>query len=648
MRYKKFTDKFIDKILLEVSYRTKDGIVNFSRSEDIKHFLTVLDEFNMGEIGMEWVGNLLTEKGSVSTSAANRAKEMGLQHIAFGFYSKNGEKPATHKAEGENIISVSPDEFEKVAAEKSGETPSDKGGESGEGGVSGEPERGTAFNPQTKGGEAYLKNLPDGDPAKPDEFIKKEPTKRIIAGKDKTLKSVDSLSTEVFNQSIEPSDDEFENRNAKLANPIPPPPFSFGEFTNRKFPKKYISVLERMMNTKATGDATKWSHFSDLSGGAGQISAQAGELMVMMGVSMSDTDFEQFTDALLEYEKKLIEQNPDLKSESKRIISKSWIEAAKNNRSAILKRLQKEYPESEIVATAWDTENDVNALGLENYNENKGFSTDVYLKIKTKDGEEILDEVSLKKSTMVYFLNSGAGKFSQWDENLPDEINQNVYRDKSRERLVNFGKGIESEIQSILEKGGEDAETLNSLFKSKKVDFKTAISDTENGKGSRGKSKVILESIKLLAENGNAEAQNYLEETSRLHKEFQTAAIKAITENPKMKQGMLQEIRSEFPLKAVSEGEETMAIGPNSLDKKVMEEIFGTSDFEKIKEKLTAESGPPPYIGYKAEVSGKVIPLAEINIREDGVGYGGQVKFEMQLDKRFAKVLEKANRKVYS
>ena len=111
---------------------------------------------------------------------------------------------------------------------------------------------------------------------------------------------------------------------------------------------------------------------------------------------------------------------------------------------------------------------------------------------------------------------------------------------------------------------------------------------------------------------------------------------------------MLSEIRSEFPLKAVSDGEETMAIGANSLDKAVMKNIFGTDNFDEIKEKLEAQPGPPPFLGYRAEVGSEVIPLAEIRVREDGVGYGGSIKFEMTLDKRFAKVLVKANSEVYS
>ena len=129
--------------------------------------------------------------------------------------------------------------------------------------------------------------------------------------------------------------------------------------------------------------------------------------------------------------------------------------------------------------------------------------------------------------------------------------------------------------------------------------------------------------------------------------EFVDKSIKAITENPKMKEGMLNDIRSEFPLKAVSDGEETMAIGPNSLDKKTMKAIFGTDNYNEIKENLVAEAGPPPFVGYKVKASGEVFPVAEIKVREDGRGYGGQFKFEMILHKDFAPRLEKAQSEVY-
>ena len=73
------------------------------------------------------------------------------------------------------------------------------------------------------------------------------------------------------------------------------------------------------MNTRPVGDATKWQHYSDIPGGAGQISAQAGELMTMMGSAMNDGEFKEFSDSLLKHEVELIENNPDLKKESKKL-----------------------------------------------------------------------------------------------------------------------------------------------------------------------------------------------------------------------------------------------------------------------------------------------------------------------------------------
>ena len=56
-----------------------------------------------------------------------------------------------------------------------------------------------------------------------------------------------------------------------------------------------------------------------------------------------------------------------------------------------------------------------------------------------------------------------------------------------------------------------------------------------------------------------------------------------------------------------------------------------------------------PYIGYKIETSGEVFAIADIVIREDGRGYGGQFKFEMQLNqKSFAKRLKQAQADVYN
>jgi len=498
-----------------------------------------------------------------------------------------------------------------------------------------------------------------------DSDNKKEPQANGYVGdKDKSLKQGDPSKTEEYQRELPPDDKEFADRNKKFANPIPPEPYKLPEdiVKNPKFPKKYLTALERMANTQPKGNATKWQHFSDIPGGAGQVSAQAGELMTMMGASMSDKEFESFSNSLLEHEKALIEKNPSMKKEGNRIVTKSWIEATKQSRKAIRDRIADQYGEgTEIIATAWDTKSDVEAMGLSDYEKNKGFSTDMYMKVRKPDGTEVMDEVSLKKSTKVNFLNSGAGSFEKWDANLPDEINQNVYRDKARARNIDFVKNNKKEVEDFIK--SDKGEPIRKLMESKGVTLEEALEGN-----SRNKQNVLYSSIKEMAKNGNKDAQAIKDIDDNNHNEFCKKSVEAIVDNPKMKAGMLEDIRNEFPLKAVSDGEETMAIGPNSLDKKTMEKIFGTSDYEKLKENLVAEpprqligkdgkpvfdvNGEPkmsnPFIGYKIEASGEVFAVADIKVREDGRGYGGQFKFEMTLNqKSFAKRLEQAQKDVY-
>ena len=488
------------------------------------------------------------------------------------------------------------------------------------------------------------------DPPKKKDKDKDSDGRRMIGDKDKTLKDVDSTTTEEFQRELEPSDEEFEKRNKKFANPIPPPAYKAPEglLDNPNFPKKYVKALERLINTQPIGDAKRWGHYSDIPGGAGRVQAQAGELMTMMGASMNDEDFETFINSIDSHVDELVDKNPNMKKDSTRSVPKSWVKSAVNNRQAILNRIREEYPDAEIVATSWDTKDDVESLGLDDYDKNKGFSTDMYMKIRTADGD-VLDEISLKKDVNVNFLNAGTGSFSKWDPDLPDEINPNVYARTQRENLAKTGKKLSGSIEKLLSSGKNTPEikAFKALMKSKKIDFSQALEDTMAGKGSRAKSNVVQAGIAAMAAAGNKDAQKFMKDVDSRHRAYNAAAIEAIVSNDKLKEGMLKEIRSEFPLKAVGEGEETMAIGDLSLDRATMRNIFGTDDFDTIKQRLSAEPGPPPYLSYKAGPEDEVIPLAEIVVREDGVGYGANFKFEMTLDKRFAKKLREANEAVY-
>lgn len=473
--------------------------------------------------------------------------------------------------------------------------------------------------------------------ADPESKSKKEPDseKRVISGKDKTLKKGSPSESQEFSRDMEPDDDSFEEKNKANAMPIPPEPLKFSDdlIKNPKFPKRYLKALERMVNTKVTEDTKKWGHFSDIQGGAGQISAQAGELMTMMGSSMSDKEFDKFATTIETHVAEQVKNNPDLKKEGNRIVTKSWIKATKNSRKAILDRVKKQYGEdAEVIGSAWDAKSEVEAMGLSDYEKNKGFSTDMYMKVKTSDGKEILDEISLKKDKNINFLNSGTGDLvNKWDPELAgSSIDPKVYAKNERQRLAKGAKDILSkDMQTKLAKN---------------------IDAASEGRGSRSNSKSILKAIKEEAKAGNEKAKKYLEEDDKAHRKMQNDAINEINTNPKVKTELVKEIKNEFPLKAVSEGEETMAIGDMSLDKDTMKDVFGTSDFESLKENLTvkrSEKGEP-YLAYAVEGE-EDVKVSNIVIRQNGRGYGGSsIKFEMKLHPEMAKRLKEATERVYS
>jgi len=600
--------EIIEDILVEWAYRVHDGMPNPKNAQHIQELRESMEELNLpNKVIYEVIQNLIGE------SEDDKYVSIGYGRYKLKGKEKNPDADVFTKTDAGKYVKsadqTSDDEKPKTKQTKIDPNPFDK---------------------------------EDDEKEEPIDTKPKVQSNGYSGDKDKSLKQGDPNQTEEYSRDLEPDDDGFNERNKKDANPTPPPAISLdGIVENPKFPKRYIKVLERMTNTKVSTRSAKWNHFSDIEGGAGRISAQAGELMTMMGTSMSDEEFEKLTNSLLEHEQKLIDENPELKKEGKRIVTKSWIQAAVNSRKAIKDRLTKQYGEgTEIVSTAWDVENEVEAMGLSNYKENKGFSTDMYVKVKKPDGEEVLDEVSLKKSTKVNFLNSSAGKFEEWDENLSDEINQTVYRNKARKRNIDYINNNREKVDKLL--NSPEGEPIKKLMETKNLTLEQALEGN-----SRAKQNVLWKSIGLLSKGGDEEASSIIEQDNKEHNEFVDKSVKAITENPKMKAGMLNEIRSEFPLKAVSEGEETMAIGPNSLDKETMKNIFGTDNYDEIKEKLVAEPGPPPFIGYNVDASGEVFPVAEIKVREDGRGYGGQFKFEMILHKDFAPRLEKAQSEVY-
>ena len=134
-------------------------------------------------------------------------------------------------------------------------------------------------------------------------------------------------------------------------------------------------------------------------------------------------------------------------------------------------------------------------------------------------------------------------------------------------------------------------------------------------------------------------------------KEHTNAVITSINEIPQMRQGMLNAIREEFPLKALFEGEEAMALAQYNCDPKVLKEIFeGAESYEDIQDKLEISEDDEGELSlvYRAEAGGsESIPVAKLDARSDGKGYGNTFKFELKVHKAFKDALINGNRDAY-
>lgn len=128
------------------------------------------------------------------------------------------------------------------------------------------------------------------------------------------------------------------------------------------------------------------------------------------------------------------------------------------------------------------------------------------------------------------------------------------------------------------------------------------------------------------------------------------AVMSTINDIPQMREGMLNAIREEFPLKALFEGEEKMSLAQYNCDPNVLKEIFsGAESYEEIQDKLGVEEDDSGQLSlvYKAEAGGKSIPVAQLEARSDGKGYGNSFKFTLKVHRQFQDALKEGNKAAY-
>ena len=536
---------------------------------------------------------------------------------------------------------------------------------------------------------------------------KKVDTKQVEPGvpgqKDKSLKDVNTSESEVYSTTDTGISDEdfnekgipsiFENKEDELQESALDEYFASG-----KVPKKYQKVITRLMNTTngKRSDGEQSSITDYMSGvGAGKLQSQAGEILTMAGIGMSDKEFDGFIETL----NNQVDKYP---KGTKPVVTKEWLESVKHVRTVTNKRYDSQFGKGNwsISNSAWDVQNEFEALGNDDYNANKGFSSDMYVKVEV-DGKPVLDEISLKKDTDANIYNGVVTDIDSWTDEVPpradikeykkgeiqrptdyasktkqlkydskDLLNENVIKNKNlKTTLAALGviKGDAKKGYQIDSKAEQILGKLSSMEVPPPIDRARFKEVMGTGSADRFKKYMIMHAAVQRANelaNGNdgeSEASKFLNNHLGYEKgedgkfpegsikRYQNDTIQFLVEDEKAKEGCLNALAEKLPMKSLLEGEEKMAIGGLSADPKTLKRIFGIDNYDDFKAGLTMKEDEEGnnYLVYESKEPAKNVRIATVKCRQKGLGYASSVGLEFSIAKDFGKELYVANKEEY-
>jgi len=656
--------ELIKELLSELSYRSNEGYPILDNKEHISILAEILDEWGYGSIKNELIENLLEAEPKSKTDDLYKSIGGTGYVLAKDFDKWEKNKDAYT---GDKFTKGKDGQYTKQGE---GETTNDK------------------KTGQEIGGPEDFAHDP----------TVKSDNKKATKTKNKSLSIVDTQSNEVFTETETGiSDEDFSNGKAK---PIYEnkedelKPSDLDEyFKSNKIPKKYQKVIARLINTQ-NGKQEITDYMTGV--GAGVLPSQAGEILTMASIGMSDEEFEGFMSTL----EKQVAKYPKGK---KPIITKEWLESVRHVRTVTKKRYDSQFGKGnwKITNTAWDVPNEFEALGNDDYNANKGFSSDMYVKLEV-EGKPVLDEISLKKDSNANIYNGVVTDIKKWSSNVPNSADIDKYKKGEIERPTQYGKSavtlqVDRKIltsESVM-KNKELRTTLNALGvisgnakDGYKVEPKAdeIITKLESmpipppidlarfkqtfgtGDKTRFKKYLIMHAAVQRAKEiseGNTEkttAGEFLNNHIGYEKNedgkfpegsikrYQNDTIQFLVEDEDAKEGCLNALAEKLPMKALLEGEEKMAIGGLSADPKTLSRVFGISSYEDFKSGLTMkeDSDGNNFLVYESKgPPAKSVPIAIVKVRQKGQGYASSVGLEFEIAPEFARSLYDANKEEY-
>jgi hypothetical protein len=468
-----------------------------------------------------------------------------------------------------------------------------------------------------------------------------------------------------------------------------------------KLPPAGYDALKSILKMSKQGDFEPPISMITDQYGAGKISAQANELALQAVFSFPNSPKgmvarNNFINSMV--------QNADAieKAGGIPILDKTWIKEFSGAHDAFINNMNRTHGTNnwEVTGMTWDVRAQQESLGID-YN-SKGDSTDMNAQIKV-GGKVYNEEISCKKNWQIFLLNAGLGEAKNWFYTMgaEKENRANDLQNMKDAKDPRFGKAEDAELREyskvslakapIKNKELQDAQ-LESAKKGFELireipnkDVKKVIDDCTNRKKNdpfymdkneaelAKRIQKYLNSVKQMdmgdfAKNIGGGAKDFKKAVMVYHKMlgvysgksdwlnshkqitygFMQEAAKKMATNKEFQGMLLRKLQEAIPVKTMVEGVETMQIDSMYVTQKHMQEMFGTDKWDNIKEFLSIKvTNGVASLSYSAKGNNaKPLKIANIQMREKGVGYNGSVSLECLPSKEFEVACKDIDKKI--
>lgn len=669
------------EILKELEYRVEHGIIDLTKEEQVTKLTQILKENGVSD------ANEMAQKARVYFSYINE-EDIVKNKKSGNIYVVSKMDPSIHEK-------PTPKEIEKAKAKNGGTLPTQKSANAKPAGKVGAQKTAPKANIGLSSAEKdkNTSNNKNVDVIK-GGAVQVQSSRYTTKGS----KELDQKRANNRLKALPPSGISTEKAVSNFKKTYPKAittkyeyPKSGDTLLKSKLPPAGYDALKSILKMSKQGDFEPPISMITDQYGAGKISAQANEL-AMQAVYCFPNNPKGMA-ARAEFVNSLIKNADMIESAGGvPILDKSWISHMIGAHDAFIKNMNRQYGAGrwEVTGMTWDVRQQQEALGA-NY-DNKGDSTDInaQVRIAGKDIQNI--EISCKKDWNIFLLNAGLGEASNWFYTLGSqkEMRANELSKMKEAKDPRFGKKEDAELKELSKQALSKAPIKNSELQNSQMDSakkgfqlireipnkdfaataKNCMSRGKNdplsmdknefemakrvqkylnsvktmdmedfanaiGGGAKDFKKAVMVYHKLLgAYSGDTK---WLESHKNITYGFVQEAAKKMATNKDFQGMLLKKLQEAIPVKTMVEGVETMQIDSMYVTQKHMQEMFGTDKWDNIKEYLGIKvTNGVASLTYSAKGSNqKPLKIANIQMREKGVGYNGSVALECLPSKEF-------------